>query len=148
MKKNIVGVFIALLMIPCLSFAAIEEHYQENAITIQKAGAFDSKKKVKIRIGDKIRFVINIYEDVFFDQTIISANAKIDNASDQKVKAIYSISFHDKNGKLVGCVQGSWELSPDEDINYGSGLVYTDSKSIATITSYKIKTLVLKSKKN
>ena len=141
MKKSITYFFIALLLIPGISVAAIEESYQEKSII------FENEKKVKIRVGDKIRFVINVQEDDdFFGETIVNANARIDNTSNQKVKAIYSISFHDKNGKLVGCTQGSWDLNPDEDVNYSSGIIYADSESISMITNYKLKTRVVKSK--
>ena len=141
MKKSITYFFITLLLIPGISVAAIEESYQEKSII------FDNEKKVKIRVGDKIRFVINVQEDDdFFGETIVNANARIDNTSNQKVKAIYSISFHDKNGKLVGCTQGSWDLNPDEDVNYSSGIIYADSESISMITNYKLKTRVVKSK--
>jgi hypothetical protein len=130
MKKSITYFFIALLLIPSISIASIEESYQEKSII------FENEKKVKIKVGDKIRFVINVQEDDdFFGETIVNANARIDNTSDQKVEAIYSISFNDKNGKLVECIQGSWDLNPDEDVNYSSGVIYADSESISMITN-------------
>ncbi|MDY6842830.1 MAG: hypothetical protein SVW57_01880 [Thermodesulfobacteriota bacterium] len=147
MKKVMVIVVTALIMGIGVAYASIEEHYEEKNIKIQKAGAFEKDKQVKIRMGDKITFKITIYQDEFFGQTTISANAKIDNTTKQKVKAIYSISFHDKGGKLVGCHQGSWDLDPDDDVNYGSGIIYADDKSIASITSYKLRTQVIESKK-
>jgi len=136
-----------LALVGGIADAAIEEHYEEKPIKIQKAGAFEKDKQVKIRVGDKITFKIKIYQDEFFGQTTISANANIDNTTDQKVKAIYSISFHDKDGKLVACHQGSWDLDPNDDVNYGSGIIYSDAKSIASVTNYKLRTQVVKSKK-
>jgi hypothetical protein len=148
MKNIRLVVATTLLIISGIAQAAIEEHYEEKPIKIQKAGAFEKDKQVKIRVGEKITFKIKIYQDEFFDQTIISANANIDNATKQKVKAIYSISFHDKDGKLVACHQGSWDLDPDGDVNYGSGIVFADARSIASVTNYKLKTQVVESKKD
>ena len=148
MKKTHLVIVSTLLLLTGIAHAAIEEHYEEKPIKIQKAGAFEKEKQVKIRVGDKITFKIKIYQDEFFGQTTISANANIDNNTNQKVKAIYSISFHDKDGKLVACHQGSWDLDPNDDVNYGSGIIYADAKSIASITSYKLKTQVVESKKD
>ncbi len=146
--KNSIMVLIALALTASISYAAIEEHYEENPITIQKAGAFDKDKQVRIRVGKEITFKIKIYQSEFFGHTTISANAKIDNTTQQKVKAIYSISFHDKDGKLVACHQGSWDLDLSDDVNYGSGIIFADAKSIASVTSYKLRTQVFELKKD
>ena len=127
--------------------AAIEEAYEENPIKIQKAGFFDEDKQVKIRIGNEITFEITVFQSEFFGHTTVSANAHIGNDTSTKVVAVYSISFHDKNGKLVGCHQGSWDLEPNDDANYGSGIIYADVKSISSVTSYKLKTQAFESKK-
>lgn len=127
--------------------AAIEEHYEEKPIKIEKGDGFSSEKQVSIRVGEKITFKLKVYQGDFFDQTTISANATIDNTTDRKVKAIYSISFHDKDGKLIGCHQGSWDLDGNDDVNYGSGIIYADAKDIASVTSYKLRTQVIESKK-
>ncbi len=146
--KHILFIAVAMFTLTgTFAWASIEDHYEENPISIQKAGAFDSDKQVKIRVGDKITFKIKIYQDEFFGNPIINANAKIDNTTTKKVKAIYSISFHDKDGKLVACHQGSWDLDPNDDVNYGSGIIYVDAESIASVTSYKLKTQVVEVKK-
>lgn len=137
---------LALMLSSHLMAATIEEHYQEGEITIQEADAFDEDKQVVLRTGEEITFKIKVYQSDFFEKTIISANASIDNASSQKVQAIYSISFHDNEGKLVGCHQGSWELDPNADVNYGSGLIYANPESIATVTHYKLRTQVVEDK--
>ena len=139
---------IALLVLNNIAYAAIEEHYEEKPIKIQKAGAFEKDKQVRIHVGDMVTFTIKIYQDEFFGQTTISANAKIANSTDQKVKGVYSISFHDKDGKLVGCHQGSWDLDAKDDINYGSGIIFADAESIESVTHYKLKTQVMESKKD
>ncbi len=127
--------------------AGVEQHYEEKKTKIRKAGPFDKDKQVVIRVGKNVTFAIAVYQDEFFGHTTISANAKMKNTTKQKVKAIYSISFHDKDGKLVGCHQGSWDLDAGEDINYGSGIIYADAKSIASVTSYKLRTQVMKANK-
>ncbi len=146
--KRIVLILISLLILVNIADAAIEEYYEEKAIKIQKAGAFEDDKQVVIRAGDKVTFKIKVYQSEFFGQTIISANANIDNTTEQKVRAIYSISFHDKDGKLVACHQGSWDLVPDDDVNYGSGIIYADEEAIASVTGYKLKTCVIESEKD
>jgi len=145
--KKILVVALVILAISGISYAAIEEYYEEKPIKIQKADPFDSEKQVKIRIGKDITFKITVYQGEFFGDTTISANANIDNTTQKKVKAMYSIAFFDKDGKLVGCHQGSWDLEPNDDVNYGSGIIYADEESIASITSYKLRTQVIESKK-
>lgn len=76
---------------------------------------------------------------------MISANAAIDNTTAKKVKAIYSISFHNKAGELVGCHQGSWDLDPNDDVNYGSGIIFATPDQIKEVTTYKLRTLVVES---
>ena len=146
--RKLMFVVLVLLFAAGNAFASIEEQYQEGEITIQQAGAFDKEKHVKLRAGQKVTFKISVYEDEFFGNTIINANAHIDNATDQKVKAIYNISFHGKDGKLIGCRQGSWDLDANDDVNYGSCLVHIDPASIRLITRYKLRTQVLEVKKD
>lgn len=126
--------------------AAAEGHYEEKKIQIQEGGPFDEDKQTRIQVGKKVKYDIKIYQDDFFGSSIINANAKIVNNAKVKVKAVYSISFHNKKGQLVGCHQGSWDLDPGEDVSYGSAIIYADAKSIATVTSYKLRTLAYKSK--
>lgn len=144
--KKIMAVVLAVLAISGISYAAIEEYYEEKPIIIQKASPFDSEKQVKIRIGKDVSFKITVFQDEFFGYTTISANASIDNKTQKKVKVIYSIAFFDKDGKLVGCHQGSWDLESNDDVNYGSGIIYADEESIASIKSYKLRTQVIESK--
>ncbi len=146
-RISVLPTLFALLSFP-VARAAIEEHYEEKPIKIEEAKAFDDDKQVIIRAGEDITFKLKIYQNDFFGQTTISANAQMDNTTDRKVKAVYSISFHDKDGKLVGCHQGSWDLDPNDDVNYGSGIIYTDAESIASVTTYKLRTQVLESTKD
>ena len=148
MKKIILGATALLMITTSLVSASIEEQYKEGEIKLQKAGAFDDEKQVIIRIGEKVEFKIKMYESDFIGETIISANANIDNKTDQKVKAVYSVAFFDKDNKLVGCHQGSWDLKPNNDINYGSGMIFTDAESISSVTNYKLRIQVMESKKD
>lgn len=142
MKNSLLAIVATFALVLTNAHAAIEEHYEEKPIKVQ-AG-----KQVQIRVGDKITFKIKVNPSEFFGQSTISANANIDNTTKQKVKAIYSISFHDKDGKLVGCHQGSWDLDPNKDVNYGSAIIFADAKSIASVSSYKLKTQVIVSTKD
>jgi hypothetical protein len=145
--KTCLLAMLMVLIATNLSAAALEGHYEEKPITIQKAGPFEDEKHFVIRAGKRVRYKIKVYQDDFFDYTIINANAHIDNTTGQKVKAIYSISFHDKDDKLVACHQGSWELDPNDDVNYGSAIIYVEEEDIASVTSYRLRTEVIKSKK-
>ncbi len=127
--------------------ALAEEHYEEKPIKVQKAGAFDKDKQVIIEVGEKVTHKIKIYQGEFFGATTIMASSHMTNTTDQKIKAVYAISFHDKDGKLVGCHQGSWDLEPKEDIQYGSGIIYADEKSITSVSSYKLRVQATPSKK-
>jgi len=140
MTRTAVMIAVVLGLAVGVARAAVEEHYEEKPITIQKAGPFDEDKQVRIEVGEKVAHVIKVYQDEFFGHTTISANAKMTNNTDQKLKAVYSISFHDKGGKLVGCHQGSWDLGPGEDVNYGSGIIYVDEAAIESVSSYKLRT--------
>jgi len=139
----LVGAFLAS---PGLRAGSLEDNYKEGKIKIQKAGPFDKKKHVNIDIGKKVTFKIKVFQDDFLGLDIINANAKIANTTKGKLTGVYSIAFFDKDGKLVACHQGHWDLKPGEDINYGSAIIFADPKSIASITSYKLKTQVLKKK--
>jgi len=141
--KTLIPAFAAILLVSATSQAFAEEHYEEKEIKIQKSeGFFDKDKQAIIQVGQEVKFEIRVYQDEFFKSTVIMANAKMTNTTDKKVKAIYSISFHDKDGRLVGCHQGQWDLDPKEDMQYGSGIIHADEKSIATVTSYKLRTVV------
>ncbi|GEM_PF-3589128 len=145
MRKALVALF-GMLCAAQVAAGAVGEHYEEGPIQIQEAGPFDTDKQVILEVGDKVAYKIKVYQDEFFGQTVISANAHMENATDRKVKAVYSISFHDKDGRLIACHQGSWDLDPGGDVNYGSGIVYTDAQSIARIAGYKLRTQVLPAK--
>ena len=146
MKKISLIMIAVMALAVSIGYAAVEETYQEKKIKIQKAGPFEDEKQVVIKTGEKVEFTVKVYQDEFFGHTTISANAEMNNKTKKQVKAIYSISFHDKDGKLVACHQGSWDLDPEASINYGSGIIYTEEAQIKKITSYKLKTLVVESK--
>ena len=147
MKK--VGVVICL-MCACMCIAsrgAIEEQYKEDSITLSTSkGAKRGEGKI-IVCGEKVTFSIRPHYSEFFGQSTISAGAEMTNSLPTKVKAVYAISFHDKDGTLVTCGQGSWDLKPGEQINYGSGILYATPEAIARITSYKLRTEVTESTK-
>ena len=143
MKKILLILIFAHSIVNATS---LEDSYRAEEITIQKAEFHESDKQVKIRLGDRVRFKITVFEGEFFGDTNISANAHIDNGMDVKVKAVYNIAFFDADEKLVGCAQGTWDLEPNEDINYGSGFVFADSESIQNVRSYKLKTQVFELK--
>ena len=136
------AVVIALVSVPATG-ATLEQTYSQDTIKIEKAGPFDRDKQVVINTGEKVTFEIKVFEDEFFGDPIINANAKITNNMKQKVRGVYAIAFFDKDDKLIGCHQGSWQMEPGEDINYGSGIIRCDSESIAKVTSYKLRTFVL-----
>ena len=149
MKKTLAMVLAAMTTV-CAAMAggpSLEDNYKEGKIKIKKAGPFDTKKHVKIDIGKKVVFKISVYQNDFFGNDVINANAKIKNTTKQKLTGVYSIAFFDKDGKLVGCHQGHWDLKPGEDINYGSAIILCDPKTIASATSYKLKTQVFEKKK-
>ena len=147
MRRILFAVLLVVTTTYAASSAILEKYYQEASITIQKSGPFDDDKIFKIRIGDKVRFTIKVYQTTFFDYPIINANANIDNTTGQKIKAIYNISFHDEDDKLVGCHQGSWELAPNQNINYGSAIIHARKADIAKVTLYRLKNEVITSRK-
>jgi len=142
-RERVMAVAALVAVLVSVSCSAVEENYQENRITITEAGPFEQEKHVVIRSGREVNFKIKVFQTEFFGQSTISANAVIDNNTAGKVKAVYSISFHDREGKLIGCHQGAWDLDPDSDVNYGSGIIYADPDDIASVTSYKLRTLVI-----
>lgn len=142
MKIKSILVICLTLFAACLS-AAIEEHHDANSIAIQAAKAFEAEKQVEIRQGEDVVFTIKVYQDEFLGHPIISASGIIDNTTEKKVKAIYSISFYDKDDKLIGCYQGSWDMEPNDDVNYGSGIIYSTPEAIKSVTNYKLRTVVV-----
>ena len=142
-RERVIAVAAMMAVLVSISCSAVEENYQENQITISEAGPFEQEKHVIIRSGREVSFKIKVFQTEFFGQSTISANAVIDNTTAEKVKAVYSISFHDGEGKLIGCHQGAWDLDPDSDVNYGSGIIYADPGDIASVTSYKLRTMVI-----
>jgi len=149
MKRVIAAVALvgAFLASHGLLAGSLEDNYKEGKIKIQKAGPFDKKKHVNIDIGKKVTFKTKVFQDDFLGLDVINANAKIANTTKETLTGVYSIAFFDKDGKLVACHQGRWDLKPGEDINYGSAIIVVDPKSIASVTSYKLKTQVFKKKK-
>ena len=145
--KTALTTFIAIQTLVNISQAAIEEHYEEKAITIQEADPFESAKHVVIRAGKEVSFKITIFQTEFLGYDTILANAFIDNSTKDKVKTVYSISFHDKDGKLVGCYQSALELDANDDANVCSGIIFGTPESFKTVTNYKLRTQVLESKK-
>ena len=137
---------LAGLLLATQARAQLEDHYEENPIEIQEGTTLDDDKVVRLDVGEKVTFAIRVIEREFFGHSVISANARMTNTTDQEVKAIYSISFHDKEGKLVGCYQCTWDMDPKKEINFGSAQIYATPEEIATVTSYKLRTQVLESK--
>lgn len=130
--------FILLILIYSLCYGGvIQETYDENLLD------FKNGKVTLIRIDENIRYKVKIHESDFSGQTSIWANANIDNTTLNRVNALYFISFHDENDKLIGCTKGSWKLDANSDVNYGSAIIYLDKDSITNVRKYKLRTLVL-----
>lgn len=141
MKK--IALLIIFSLVNNYAYAEIiENHYKEGLIEIQK-GKSDTPKIV---IGDKVIFKIDAYQTVFFDNTVIDSNPFIHNSTEQKVKAIYAISFYDKDSKLVICNQGNLNIEPGDSMLSVSGTVYIPEELVETITSYKLRTIVIETK--
>lgn len=127
--------------------AAVEEHYEEESIKIPKARFSEKDKQVTFRVGEKTTFEFAIRQADFFGRTSIAIHAHVGNTTKQKMKAVYSISFHDKDGKLVGCTQAYVDVDAgDEKRIIGNNVITLDAKSLASVTRYKLRTLVVKSK--
>ena len=134
-----VTVFAGTMLVSSVAHAAVELRYQEKEIKIQKAKHNEEDKQVLIEVGEQVKFTIKIYQDQFYGQTIIRANADIKNRSRKRIKAIYSISFLDQHGRLVGCHQGVVDIGPtDGVVKYRKGEIYVDAKGIASVTSYQL----------
>ena len=129
------------------SHGAIEETYKEDSITLSPSKESKRGEGKTIVCGAKVTFTITPHWNEFFGQSTISAGAKMTNSLPNRVKAVYAISFHDKDGKLITCGQGNWDLKPGEQITYGSGILYATPEAIARITSYKLRTEVTESTK-
>ena len=116
----------------------IYSEYYEDKINVEAAEPHQEEKIKKLNFGEEVIFEIKIYESKFFDRNIISANAHIENNSDNDVLAVYSIAFFDGEEQMVGCVQGNWNLAGNSDVDYGSGIVYADEESVRLIESVKV----------
>ena len=139
MKKTMIILAAVLFAAGTVHSETVEQAYKEDSISIQKGGPFSSERQTIIKLGEKVKFTLKVYQDEFFGHSTISANASIKNTTALKVKAVYSISFHDKDGMLVGCHQGTWDLDGEDSVNYGSGIIYAEEKEIESVTSYKLK---------
>lgn len=142
MRRVALSVMAAAMLHLAPAWAGPGSHYEEGPITIQKTEGFSDEGAAVIRVAGDVTFKIKVYEDTFFDKTIINANAHMDNTTGRKLHAVYAISFHDAQRRTIGAHQGSWELDPNEDINYGSALIYVPNMLIRSVTSYKHRTTV------
>ena len=118
-----------------------EEFTKEDKITLQKytLGGDKSAKQV-IKLGNKVTFEINAYIGEFFDKPIINANAKITNTTAVPMQAIYVITFYDAQNQIVGAHATNWTVKPNDDVNYGSGLIRGKEEDFKRVTRYKVYT--------
>lgn len=135
-------ILIILLTSSQLFADLLHTEYYESAIKVNKAEHHQDEKMVKLSLGTEVSFQIKIYETEFFEKNIVSANANIKNKTENDVYAVYSIAFFDAQGRMLGCVQCDWDLPKNQDIDYGSGLIYMDSESVQKIESIKVLTSV------
>lgn len=118
-----------------------EEFTKEDKITLQeyKLGSDKSAKQV-IKLGNKVTFEISAYIGEFFDKPIISANAKITNTTAVPMQAIYVITFYDAQNQIVGAHATCWTVKPNDDVNYGSGLIRGKVEDFKRVTRFKVYT--------
>lgn len=112
--------------------------YYEGPVKILESEGHEGDEFTKISLGKDVNFQIRIFQTEFFGRNIISANALIKNDTASDVLAVYSVAFFDAKKKLIGCVQGNWDLAKNTEVDYGSGIVYTDADSVRRIESMKI----------
>jgi len=133
---------LAILVIGMFSprqIFAYQEMQKDGAITLSryKFGDDESKKNL-IVLGDKVVFKVNAYIEDFFKDTIINANAKIINMTDDPMQAIYFITFYDEQNNVVGAHATNWTLKPQGDINYGSALIKGKEEDFRRVKKYKL----------
>ena len=137
-------ILIVALCAPLLAHAA-ETTYQEGKIQLCKYVHETGNRceKVKLRAGESVKFKINVAHEDFLGAPVINANANIDNITNGKLKGVYHISFYNSKGELIGAHEGSWDLSPQQDINYASALIYASEAKIEEVTYFKLRTYAL-----
>ena len=142
-KSIILFLTLNLISVTATSSTILEQHYKEDGIKILISKPDNRDNTTKVRIGETVVFNIKIAQDKFFSRYIINANAHIHNTSQKKVRATYSLSFHAENGELIVSGQGSHEVKPNDDAQFGSALFYVEPDLISKITNYKLRTQVV-----
>ena len=134
---------LSLFMATMLAQAvfASEEFTKQDKITLQKyALGGDKSAKQVITLGNKVTFEISAYIGEFFDKPIINANAVIKNTTAVPMQVIYVITFYDAQNQVVGAHATTWTVKPNDDVNYGSGLIRGKEEDFKRVTRYKVYT--------
>jgi len=144
MRLGIAVCFAAVLIAVAgfAAFAGAEATHKSSTVKLQKAGAFDDDKVVKVGFGKTVKATAKLRLDDFFDALIINAYVSVKNTGKKPMFFHYYISFFDADGNLVGCAaQGAFGndgLKPGEDSNLGSCLIPIPHDVAKAVKSYKI----------
>jgi hypothetical protein len=143
--KVVIAVALMVLVGSVVTRGAIEEQYKEGPISISAQKPGSSGGESVIMTGEKVTFRIAPCSKEHLGQSTIIPGAVASNSLPIAVRAVYAISFQDKDGKMVTCGQGSFDVKPNQLLNYGSGILYATPEAIARIVSYKLRTQVTES---
>ncbi len=132
-----------VLILFCLALAlgvyGSEEKIKEGNITLETYSfARGEGTRNTIQIGEKVIFYVDAYISEFFNEPIINANAKMVNTTNKPMRAIYDIRFYDDLGNIVGAHATSWDIKPNDEVNYGSGMIRVKEEDFERVTKYKL----------
>ena len=106
-------------------------------VELKEAGAFDDKKIVSVKVGERLEGTLELRIDDFFEKKCVYVSGKIKNPTKKPRWFQLYVAFYDAEGRLVCCAGeesfGSKGVKPGghDDINQSiMGLPHDAAKAI------------------
>jgi len=135
----LIGLALGSVALAAAPKAAIDR--KEGPCKLQKAGAFDDAKLLKMTLGHTVKVETRWRIDEFFGKQIINANVTLKNTGSTPMFAHFYAAFLDKDGNLLGCAgQGTFGddgLDPGKETQLGSLLIPLPPDRFKDIAAYK-----------
>jgi hypothetical protein len=132
--------YITACLASLMMFAAVARAETKSGdVTLKKQDVFDMP--VSVQVGTKVHAACKFRSDDFFHQSVIIANADLENTSDKPMYYVSNVAFFDVDHHMIGCTsQGSMgqPLKAGEKTQLGSCIIFAPAAEIAKVKSYQV----------
>ena len=112
MQRTVLAVLVLALGFAVHASAEVTTARHAKKVKLREASAFDDKKMVLVKVGERLEGELKLRIDDFFDKKCVYVSGEVKNPTKEPRHFQLYVAFYDKDGRLV-CSAGEASFSDD-----------------------------------